>query len=524
MNYQGGYNVMIQNPVLRGFHPDPSMICVDGIFYVANSTFEYFPGVRISASKDLANWECVSTPLSDTRWLDMRGNVMSGGIWAPCLSYHDGIFYLVFTDVKTWKRYPFKDAHNYIITAKNIEGPWTEPVYMNSIGFDTSLFHDDDGRKYFLNAEWDYRKPGEKTFSGILITEVDPVTFKFIGETRKIFTGTDRGLVEGPHIYKKDGWYYLLTAEGGTFYEHAATVARSRNIYGPYELHPNKHICSTMGHPEHPLQKTGHASWCQGPDGRWFLAFLCGRPVDGTNCILGRETGINEIIWENDWPYLKNRTLLADEYFQGYGTKQEQKYYEYQFGSREFYLNFNTLRKPAKHQLGPNNTLRLYGGESPFSNQNQSMFVRRQTDFRFEATTCLTLPFHRFQQFAGLIYRYDEDHQYLLKMSFDEEVQKQKLSIMAFKDGQYSAPLEGREISIDGDTVWLRITGEGAKAKFSYSVDGKVYTEIDYVIDASILSDDHCYGFTGAYVGMAAYDLYDHTSYADFTHFSYRVL
>jgi xylan 1,4-beta-xylosidase len=289
-------------------------------------------------------------------------------------------------------------------------------------------------------------------------------------------------------------------------------------------MHPNKYLCSAKGHPEHPLQKTGHGSWCQGPDGRWFLAFLCGRPVDGTNCILGRETGINEIIWENDWPYLKNKTLLVDEYFEGYGTKKERKYYEYQFGDREFYLDFNTLRTPVKHELGPNNTLRIYGGESPFSNQQQSMFVRRQTDFCFEAITCMTLPFHRFQQFAGLIYRYDDDHQYLLKMSFDEAVQKQKLSIMAFKDGRYNAALEGKEICIDGDRVWLRLSGEGAKARFSYSLNGKDYTDIDYVIDTTILSDDYCYGFTGAYIGMAAYDLYDHTSYADFTHFSYRGL
>lgn len=515
---------MIKNPVLQGFHPDPSMICVEGTFYIANSTFEYFPGVRISASKDLAYWECVSTPVADTRWLNMLGNMMSGGIWAPCLSWCDGIFYLVFTDVKTWKRGPFKDAHNYIITAKDINGPWTEPVYMNSIGFDTSLFHDDDGRKYFINMEWDYRKPGKKTFSGILVTEVDPITFKFIGETKKIFAGTDRGLVEGPHIYKKDGWYYLLTAEGGTFYEHAATVARSRNIYGSYEVHPNKHLCCAAGHPEQPLQKTGHASWCQGPDGRWFVSFLCARPVDGVNCILGRETGINEMVWENGWPYLKNKSLLADEYFEGYGEKQERKYYEYNFGDPEFNLNFNALRAPAKYELGPNNTLRLYGAETPYSNQRQAMLVRRQTDFCFEATTCVTLPFHRFQQFAGLIYRYDEEHQYLLNMSFDEASGKQALSIMAIKDGQYSAPLGGNEIHIDGDTVWLRVTAKGTKAVFSYSQDGNVFTDIDYGIDASILSDDHCYGFTGAFVGMAAYDLYDHTSYADFTFFSYRAL
>ena len=217
------------------------------------------------------------------------------------------------------------------------------------------------------------------------MTEIDPVTFAFIGETRKIFTGTDRGLTEGPHIYKKDGWYYLLTAEGGTFYEHAATVARSRDIYGPYEVHPDMYLCSAMGHPEHPMQKTGHTSWYQGPDGRWFLAFLCGRPADGTHCILGRETGVNEIVWENDWPYLKNKTLLVDEYFEGYGDKKALDYFEYKLGGLEFYLDFNTLRAPARHALGPGNTLRLFGAESPFSNQCQSMFVkarRRTSIFR----------------------------------------------------------------------------------------------------------------------------------------------
>ena len=515
---------MIQNPVLTGFHPDPSMICVDGTFYVANSTFEYYPGVRISASKDLANWECVSTPLSETRFLNMAGNVVSGGIWAPCLSYSDGIFYLVYTDVKTWKKDPFKDAHNFITTARNIEGPWTEPVYVNSIGFDTSLFHDDDGRKYFLNAEWDYRKGTGNLFSGILVTEVDPITFEFIGETKKIFTGTDRGLVEGPHLYKKDGWYYVLTAEGGTFYEHAATVGRSRNLFGPYEVHPNKHLCSAHGHREHPIQKTGHTSWCQGPDGRWFLAFLCGRPVDGENCILGRETGINEIVWENDWPYLKNKTLLVDEYFEGYGEKKECAEHTYKFGDKDFYLNFNTLRTRCKYLLGPNNTLRLYGAESPYSNQNQAVFARRQTDFDFEATTCVTFPFHQFQQFAALVYRYDEEHQYLLTFGYNEKKGKQCLSIMSIRDGVYDEPLGDNIIPIDSDKVWLRVTGHGAKAQFSYSKDGSNFTAIDYAIDTTILSDDHCYGFTGAFVGMGAYDLFNKTSYADFSYFNYKKL
>ncbi len=516
---------MIQNPVLTGFHADPSMICVDGTFYVANSTFEYFPGVRISASKDLANWECVSTPLDRTDYLNMRGNVTSGGIWAPCLSYHDGTFYLVFTDVKTWKLHPFKDCHNYITTAKDIRGPWTEPVYMNSLGFDPSLFHDDDGRKYFINMEWDYRQDDGKNFTGILITEVDPVTFEFIGETKKVFTGTDRELVEGPHIYKKDGYYYLLTAEGGTFYEHAATVCRAKDIFGPYELHPNKHIMSAYGHPEHPIQKTGHSSWCQGPDGRWFTAFLCGRPVDGTNCVLGRETSINEMVWENDWPYLKSKTLLVDEYFEGYGEKKEQpKKIDYTFGDEEFCKTFNTLRGPVEHAFGPDNTLRVWGGDSPFSNMDQALFARRQTDFNFQATTCVNFTFKHFQQFVALNYRYNLEQQYVLRMAYDERVGKNCLGIFKYDKGVYSNPLGSNEIPVDTDTIWLRVTVHGTTGKFSYSLDGENFTEIDYEIDTTILSDDYCYGFTGAFVGFSAVDLKDRTSYADFKQFTYEVL
>ena len=187
-------------------------------------------------------------------------------------------------------------------------------------------------------------------------------------------------------------------------------------------------------------------------------------------------------------------------------------------------MNFNNLRVPAAHLLGAGNTLRLYGGESLFSNQDQTMFVRRQTDFDFEATTCVTLPFEQFQQFAGLIYRYDEAHQYLLKFAYDERIGSHTLGIMTVKGGEYTAPLSGKEIPVEGDTVWLRVTGHGTTARFSYSADGNTFTDIDYEIDSTILSDDYVFGFTGAFVGMAAYDLYDHTSYADFTHFSYKVL
>lgn len=180
----------------------------------------------------------------------------------PACRIRTGFSYLVYTDVKAWKSYPFKDSHNYIVTARDIRGPWTEPVYMNSIGFDTSLFHDDDGSKYFINMEWDFRRSGEETFAGILITEVDPISLEFIGEPKKVFEGTDRGLVEGPHIYKKDGWYYL---DGGGLRSMSMRLrSHDRGIFSSRMSHPNKHICSVKGHPEHPIQKTRlHTSWCR---------------------------------------------------------------------------------------------------------------------------------------------------------------------------------------------------------------------------------------------------------------------
>ena len=422
---------MIKNPVLTGFHPDPSMICVDGVFYVANSTFEYFPGVKISASADIANWETVGYPLSDHCLLDMTGDVASGGIWAPCLSYDRETYYLVFTDVKTHGPNPFLDADNYISTAKDITGPWTAPVYINSSGFDPSLFHDDDGRKYYVNMEQDYRKSGSGGFTGILLTELDRQTLSPISEPVRIFSGTECGYTEGPHIYKKDGYYYLITAEGGTEYDHAATVCRSKNVTGPYEVHPNINLLSTANAPGSYLQKTGHASICQGPDGRWWAAFLCARPLgDSRRCVLGRETGINEIIWKENWPYLKNGTLVPDTVFEGYGEQAKPAAVRYEFGSKEFAADFQSLRVPSRYEVLPSGALRLFGGYSLSSVHSQALLARRQTDFAFQATTRVSLPFDHYMKMAGLSYRYDESCQYYLRIAYNEEQGCQCLGII----------------------------------------------------------------------------------------------
>jgi xylan 1,4-beta-xylosidase len=271
----------IYNPILPGFNPDPSIVRVGDDYYIATSTFEWFPGVQIHHSKDLVHWRLLTHPLTRVSQLDLTGNVPSCGVWAPCLSYSDGLFYLVYTNTRIPSELitassNFKDCHNYLVTAKDITGPWSEPVYLNSSGFDPSLFHDDDGRKWLVNMLWDHRKE-KNPFAGILLQEYNPKQKKLVGPVKNIFKGTALGLTEGPHLYKYNGYYYLLTAEGGTGYEHAVTMTRSKKIDGHYEVDPINPILTSRYNPELELQKAGHASIVQTQNKQWYMIHLCGR-------------------------------------------------------------------------------------------------------------------------------------------------------------------------------------------------------------------------------------------------------
>ena len=253
-----------------------------------------------------ASWTCAATPIP----------AASG---RPAFRIADGRFWLVYTDVKRFDG-DFKDAHNYIVTAPAIEGPWSDPVYVNSSGFDPSLFHevDDEGRsrKWFLNMVWNHRPEtvGGNTrvpaFDGILLQEWDAKTQRLVGPVSNIYRGTDRGLVEGPHLFKRQGWYYLVTAEGGTGYDHAITMARSRHIAGPYETHPDQHLLSSQAAPDAPLQRAGHGQVVELADGSVYASHLCTRPLPGPGrgfqrSPLGRETALQRCEWRDDgWLYL----------------------------------------------------------------------------------------------------------------------------------------------------------------------------------------------------------------------------
>jgi xylan 1,4-beta-xylosidase len=528
----------IINPILPGFNPDPSILRVEDDYYIATSTFEWFPGVQIHHSRDLKNWKLITHPLSRKSQLNMLGNPDSGGIWAPCLSYHDGTFYLVFTDVKSHMG-PFKDTHNYLVTANDIMGPWSEPIYLNSSGFDPSLFHDADGKKWVLNMVWDHRKK-KNSFGGILLQEYSTEEQKLVGPIYNIFRGTKLGLTEGPHIYKHNDYYYLVTAEGGTRYEHAVTVARSASLLGPYEVDPLGPILTSAGKAELELQKAGHASLVVTQSNELYLVHLTGRPLKPSmNCNLGRETALQKAIWmENGWlrladggnsPQLKVEAPLLSEY--PFEAEPETEH----FDGEDISIHFNSLREPfaddwisVKERTG---FLRLKGRESFNSAHRQSLLARRQQAFSIIAETVVEFEPNTFQQMAGLVYYYNSKNYYYLWISQDEELGK-CIGIMSNDRGKYDEPLEN-PISIDGwKKVYLKADIHFEALQFYYSADGENWTSIGPVLDASKISDDNVelkmegilldQGFTGAFIGVCVQDLSGQRKHADFDYFSYR--
>lgn len=521
----------IQNPILRGFHADPSILRVNDDYYIATSTFEWFPGVRIHHSKDLKNWRFINSPLTRLSQLDMKGNMNSGGIWAPCLSYNDGLFYLIYTDVKQWHG-AYKDTHNYLVTAENIEGPWSEPVYLNSSGFDPSLFHDDDGRKWYTNMIWDFRK-GNHSFGGILLQEYSEKEQKLIGPVKNIFKGTDIKMTEGPHLYKKEGYYYLLTAEGGTEYEHAATLARSKNIEGPYEVDEKYPLITSAGHKELELQKAGHGSLVETQNGEWYLAHLCGRPLKEKYCTLGRETAIQPCEWSEDgWLRLKdgsNTPSLIVEAPQLPEHPFEKLPVKDNFDSKELRQEWNTLRIPShpswltlEERPG---YLRLRGMESLSSVHSQSLVAQRQMSFHIEVETSLLFDPTDFQQMAGLVFYYDtEDHVYL-HTTHDERSGK-CLQIIQTKNGQYDEILD-EPVSIEADKeIFFKGIIEKESLQLYFSLDGTNWTEIGPIIDVTHMSDDSAaqVRFTGTFVGVCVQDLSGLRKAADFDYFIYKEL
>ncbi|MFA5293266.1 MAG: glycoside hydrolase family 43 protein [Phycisphaerae bacterium] len=524
---------MIKNPILPGFNPDPSIVRVNDDYYIANSTFEWFPGVAIYHSKDLVNWELAGYALNSTKYIDLLGNPTSGGVWAPCLTYSDGLFYLVYSDVKTQKG-PYKDVHNYLITAKNIKGPWSEPVFLNSSGFDASMFHDDDGKKWLLNELHDHRDRA-KRFAGILIQEYDPKTKKLVGPIRNIFKGSPIGVTEGPHIYKLNGYYYLMTAEGGTGPNHAVTLARSKNLFGPYEIQPDNPIITSRNDPDLPFQRSGHGSLVETQNGQWYIAHLCSRPIPKSEkpfrrSVLGRETAIQKVKWCDDgWLRLENdsnrpQATVPAPRLPLHPFKPEPARDD--FNGKTLNLHLNTLRVPPDESwlslTQRPGWLRIYGRESLGSKFRQSMVARRITSLNCIAETCVEFEPKTFQQAAGLICFYDTQNYYYLKITDNETTGK--CVTVCYSQNDVYTELTTQMFPVSQKACYLRAEIDYDKLTFSYSLDGKDWKKINAVFDITTLSDEYCQegSFTGAFVGICAQDMAGTKTKADFDYFEYQ--
>ncbi len=530
----------IINPILPGFNPDPSIVRVGDDYYVATSTFEWYPGVQIHHSRDLVHWRLLTRPLTRPSQLNMLGDPDSGGIWAPCLSHSGGLFYLVYTDVKRYGRAvrdgsaSLRDTHNYLVTSPSIDGEWSDPVHLNSSGFDPSLFHDDDGRKYLVNMLWDHR-PLKNPFAGIVLTEYSDQERRLVGARQVIFQGTELGFTEAPHLYRRGGYYYLVTAEGGTGFGHAVTMARSRQLTGPYELHPDKHILSSRHRPDVRLQRAGHADLVETPSGEVYMVYLCGRPISNRGrCTLGRETAIQPMRWSEDgWLRTMDGLGLAANEVDApqlppvvFPNPPEREH----FDDPELPLCFQWLRSPWPKELfslreRPGH-LRLYGRESMGSWFRQALVARRQESHCFSAATCVEFEPQHFQQMAGLICYYNSSKYHYFHLSHDEQVGKY-LSVMSRSPDQVVRDIVTPPIAISaGERVELRVEVDYERLHFGYRVGDRPLVWLPQQFDASILSDEASVpgtpNFTGAFVGMACQDLAGTGHPADFDYLDYR--
>ncbi len=545
------------NPILTGFHPDPCICRAKGRYYLITSTFEWYPGIALYESEDLIHWQSKGGILHD---LNLRGIPDSAGVWAPALTYDGNRFCLMYTIAKQIDGC-FKDVENYVITAEEIEGPWSEPVFVNASGFDPAMYHE-DGRHYVVNPMWDPRPlDGHRKFNGLILQEFD---FRkgMIGPSKVIFPGSPRGGCEGPHLLKKDGWYYLLTAVGGTGRHHSITVARSRDLWGPYEVSPYDPLI-TAWEKETKLKKSGHGNFVEAPDGRWYLVHLCGRYLERADvCPLGRETALQEIRWIEDWPRMvqgddtpadtvevpdsaradytaddtKDHTIddSEDQAGKTAGEKGRNAGTDYQicFGKAGDALSAEWLYRQEWLALrgGMEGRLRfsdrglhLRGGDSLTSLFDQSLLARRWTSFAFTAETEVAFRPYHYLQTAGLTCYYNTKVFYYLNVGYDEKNEKRVISILKNDNLDFWALPEDEAVPVEDQVEHIRLKAEISQEelRFSYALDDGPYHRIGPVLDTGILSDEHAAGwaYTGATAGITAVDNFNKDTEAVFRFF-----
>ncbi len=471
------------NPVRSGFFPDPSVIRVGEDYYMVNSTFIFFPCIPVSHSRDLVNWQVIGHAIENPAWAHLEGLEGGRGWWAPDISYFDGRFYVTATlrlnDVGAVRR------RQMVVTADDPRGPWSEPVFFEENGIDPSLFHDDDGRHYMLLNR------------GARIFEIDETATRRLIETTLLYYGTQKRAPEGPHLLKKDGWYYLFEAEGGTGNGHRETVSRSRTLHGVYTPSPYNPVIRQWDE-RALIQRCGHAKPVSTPDGRWYFVYLCGRALNGQWTMLGRETALDPFTWTADgWPLLNAG--------RGPSTQNIRPLPEVTLPDTPDWL---TPRPPEPGQIAwQGSRVTLRGSRFPMTDVRcRSILLRRQTCFDFTFSVDMAVPE---AGEAGLTCYYDE-HSFVNLTVWPGVA---SVTMQAGLDCTRTVP-----VALDvqtGQTVRLSVETHGLTRAFR--VDGVTVATLENV---TCLADEGINvgkRFTGAMVGVFAVG-----TTAAFDHIEYR--
>lgn len=477
-----------RNPILPGFNPDPSICRVGEDYYLATSSFEFFPGVPLWHSRDLANWEPIGHVLTEESQLPLKNCRISGGIYAPTLRYHDGLFYLITTNTH-W-------GGNFLVTARDIRGPWSEPVWIDHPGIDPSLFWDEDGRVYYTGT-WI-----NNDLQGIAQFEIDLKTGEKMSETKIIWHGTGGRCPEGPHMYKIGKWYYLLIAEGGTEYGHMVTIARSDNVWGPFESCPRNPILTHRDDICSPFQALGHADMTQDPQGNWYLVFHGIRPTNAQLHHIGRETMLAPFTWEADgWP-LVNGGRSVPEYVTGpgEGTMIPQTAWRDDFREEGFHPRWTWLRNPdLSHYRKTEQGLTLLGGEFTLDSLESPTFLgarQRQLNVCYETELTVLCGQGR----AGITVFHTAEHHYDLQVTREDDGLSVRLHRVAADMQMDSAPVM---FKADAPLV-LRITADKNLYSFFAGTDREEMTLIGTGRTQLLSTEAMPCTFTGCFVGLFA--------------------
>jgi xylan 1,4-beta-xylosidase len=468
------------NPVMKGFYPDPSVIRVDDDYYMVNSTFQYFPAVVISHSRDLVNWEIIGHAITENDYLDISDIYDSHGIWAPDISYHNGTFY-IFAPLRlngAGTRENNVLRRQLMVKSDKPEGPYSKPVCLEVDHIDPSHFVDDDGSNYLVVAP------------GITLVKLNDDCTKVLSEPVTIWAGTGAKAPEGPHILKKDGYYYAILAEGGTGYGHRISVARAQNLYGPYEFSPYNPVMIQLD-PKAKIQRAGHGMPVQTKKGDWWMMYLCGRPNEGNFTTIGRETALDPIHWTEDGWFLVNKSKGPSQ-IQEAPDLPEYKVTEQNFDhfdGEQLGLEWQFVRNPdhsawsLKERPG---YLRIWTGDADLNARSaKNTLVRREKHHNYTVSVKLEFNPTRDGEQAGLTCYYSTNTYIKFCLIYENG---RKLQLVENRGNKPQVVCEVDQIT-EG-SVYLKVTVNKQVREFSYSYDSEIWTQAEKIVDCTYLSDE----------------------------------